>query len=430
VIILITGANGFIGNHLVYSLKNDGHQVIACTHNTNNYKINDPLVKVIKCDFRLNITPDSWLEKLQHVDVVINTVGIIKETPTQKFKILHQDAPIALFKACELIGIKKIITISALGADASAFSQFHISKKIADDYLKTLNLNWVIIMPSIVYGSGAKSLTLFKTMAALPITPLIENGNQVVQPIHINDFCIAVNLLVKSDQPNRVKIAFIGSEPITMKNIFILLKLWLGIDSCRFIQVPYSIMLIFSKIGKLLPQNPVSTESLKMLMQGNTADVTPFINYFGFKPLNLSESLNIVPVQQADRWHIKLLILQPLLKVSIAFVWIFTGITTIFIYPIESSYNLLEQIGIKDQLAPITLFTAATMDFILGLTLLVNYRIKIIGLLQIATILCYTVLISLFLPEQWLHPFGAISKNIPLIIAIAILIVLHDKNWR
>lgn len=428
--ILITGANGFIGRHLAYALQNNGHHVVVCIHKKNHITNFNSNFRIIICDYNRDNTLKKWLNRLANIDVVINSVGIFKETVTQKFEQLHHKTPITLFKASDIIGVRKIINISALGADESAFSKFHLSKKAADDFLKKLKLNWIVIKPSIVYGPGARSMDLFKMMAALPITPLLDSGNQKIQAIHIDDFCKAVNYLVTNEELKHLEIAFVGAEAITMKNSFIVLKQWLNMESHRFVKIRYSVMLLLSKFSEKVNHIPITVESIKMLRHGNTADVTPFIYYFGFKPLDFASSLNKFPAQQADQWHAKLFVLKPFLKISIAFIWIFTGITSAFIYPVESSYSLLEQLGIKGYLAPITLYSAATLDFFSGIAILLSYKLKLIGILQITIIVSYTLIISLFLSEQWSHPFGAISKNIPLIVATMIMLVLHDKKWR
>ncbi len=60
---------------------------------------------------RQDLTEEAWLPRLQGIDLVINAVGIIREQGDQRFDSLHRDAPIALFRAAQRAGVKKIIQI-------------------------------------------------------------------------------------------------------------------------------------------------------------------------------------------------------------------------------------------------------------------------------------------------------------------------------
>jgi len=137
---------------------------------------------------------------LKDIDIVINAVGIIAETKEQKFSDLHTKAPIALFKACELAGVKKVIQISALGTNANAITQYHKSKREADEYLRNSTLHYCILKPSIVYGEDGVSTELFKGLSALPVTPIIDDGEQLLQPIYINDLVKTLNTCVKDNK--------------------------------------------------------------------------------------------------------------------------------------------------------------------------------------------------------------------------------------
>jgi len=139
--------------------------------------------------------------------------------------------------------------------------------------------------------------------------------------------------------------------------------------------------------------------------------------------LNLVET----PAQQADRWHARLYFLSPLLRLSIGLLWLFTGITSAFFYPAEHSYALLAQVGITGLLAPVALYGAAMLDVALGIATLARYRIQLIGLVQICLILVYSILISVGPSELWLHPFGPVTKNIPLIVATLIMMAMEEN---
>jgi len=426
--ILVTGASGFIGSHIIQALNNAGHTVTACVRDSKAVQQRWPELHIVQADFAKDHDESDWLPRLTGIDIVINAVGIIHESGKQTFAALHTQAPCALFRACKKAGVKRVIQISALGADKTAFSQYHLSKRAADDYLASLNLEWTIVMPSIVYGPGAKSMALFKAIATLPIVPLVDSGNQLIQPIHINDLSKAIVQLSEAEACNPLRIEMVGPQPITMKEIYSQLRSWLGMGKARFISIPYSVALLGGRIGGLLGNTPMTQEAIQMLQKGNTADVTPFVNQFGFKPMGFAESLKQAPAQQTDYWQSGLFFLKPLLRVSIAFVWIFTGIISAFVFPVTQSYAMLAEVGISGIWAPIMLYSAAAMNIALGMATLFAYQISLTGFIQISVMMLYTIIITFSQPEQWIHPFGPISKNIPLIIATLIMIVLERKR--
>lgn len=425
--IIITGASGFIGSHITDALIKDGHHVKVCVRNAELAKQRWPDASLVTTDFSKDHHIYEWLPRLDEIDVMINAVGIIRESGSQSFKVLHTDAPCALFKACEQAGVKKVIQISALGADDTAFSQYHLSKRAADECLMGLDLNGSILMPSIVYGTGAKSMTFFRALAALPLIPIVDKGDQLVQPIHIGDLVQAVLQIIQSPELNQLRIALVGPEPITIKEIYSRLRQWLGLECARYISIPYGLTLIAGYLGGFLGNTPMTKESIQMLRRGNTADVTPFVNQFGFMPTSFADYLKNTPSQQADRWHAGLYFLKPLLRLSIAFLWIITGIISAFVFPVEQSYTMLEKAGITGYWGPVMLYGAAATDLVLGLATLMAYRISLIGLIQIAVIVLYSIIITFSQPDLWIHPFGPVSKNVPLIFATFIMLVLERK---
>ncbi len=418
--ILLTGASGFIGSHLLRTLTAAGHRVSTCVRLHDN-------AHSLACDFSRDHNEEIWLPRLSGIDVVINAVGIIRESHGQRFTALHRDAPAALFHAAEKSGVKKVIHISALGADEKAHSQYHLSKRSADEVLTSLNIDWTILRPSIVYGAGAKSTALFRAMAALPITPLVADGKQQIQPIHVDDLCRVVLQAVESEILNHKHLDLVGPKPVTLRNYLAAQRQWLDGGAIHTLAIPYPLSLRLAAIGGLLGTTPIDKEAIEMLQRGNTSDVTPWVEACGFTPRSLDESLRNTPSTDADRWHARLYFLAPLLRITLALLWIFTAITSAFLYPVEQSIALLQQVGISDSLAPYFLYGAAIIDFALGMALLLRYRITAVALIQVAIILGYTVIISLALPEFWLHPYGPVSKNIPLLVATLIMLQLERR---
>ena len=118
--ILVTGASGFIGSHIVQALNNAGHTVTVCVRDSKAVQQCWPELHIVQADFAKDHDESDWLPRLTGIDIVINAVGIIHESGKQTFAALHTQAPCALFRACKKAGVKRVIQISALGADKTA----------------------------------------------------------------------------------------------------------------------------------------------------------------------------------------------------------------------------------------------------------------------------------------------------------------------
>jgi uncharacterized membrane protein YphA (DoxX/SURF4 family) len=112
--------------------------------------------------------------------------------------------------------------------------------------------------------------------------------------------------------------------------------------------------------------------------------------------------------------------LLPLLRVSLAAVWLTAGVVSFGLYPVSDSMALLARTGLTGPAASIALYGAATLDIVMGLATLFAPR-RGLWLAQIGLIAAYTAIITIFLPEQWLHPYGPVVKNLPILAALAML---------
>ena len=101
------------------------------------------------------------------------------------------------------------------------------------------------------------------------------------------------------------------------------------------------------------------------------------------------------------------------------------------LYPVEDSYALLARVGLHGALATVALYGAAAARpgcwALLTLAAPARWR-PWVWVAQFALIAGYTVLVTLFLPEYWLHPYGPISKNLPIMAVIALLWALEPRR--
>jgi uncharacterized protein YbjT (DUF2867 family) len=423
--ILLTGASGFIGRHLATALEANGHAVVCATRQLAQ-RARPACTASCEADFTRDHDAASWVPKLQGIDVVINAVGIIRESGAQTFESLHVKAPCALFDACVLAGVQRVINISALGANENARSRYHISKRRADQHLASLPLAWTIVQPSLVYGMGGQSARLLSGLASLPWIPVPGGGTQQVQPIYIDDLTAAMVALVNSTAADRQVLPFVGPSAISLRDFLARLRLSMHLGRAHFASIPLGLVRVASHLAALAPGSLLDAETLDMLLRGNVGDPHA-VNVLLGREARPPDQFIGAEEATTSRIIAQLSWLLPLLRSSIAIVWIVTGMVSLGLFPTAASYQLLWRVGVPAGVAPLFLYGAAALDIMLGLATVLMRRRQNLWRVQIALIVFYTVLISMRMPEFWLHPYGPLLKNLPLLAAIALLYFLEKR---
>lgn len=113
-----------------------------------------------------------------------------------------------------------------------------------------------------------------------------------------------------------------------------------------------------------------------------------------------------------------------LTRYTLASVWLATGVLSLGIFPQQESLKLLEQVGLHGDTALVALFGSATLDLLLGILTLARPS-KMLWRAQALLVLAYSVIITIFLPVYWLHPFGPVLKNLPILL---LLWLLHEHE--
>jgi len=425
--ILLTGASGFIGQHLLQALLLEGHHVVCAVRTPK--ESSDPRLRYVHADFANDTDKSIWLARLSSVDAVINTVGIFRESGRQSFERLHTLAPRALFAACaESEDVRLVIQLSALGADAEADSAYHLSKKAADDYLAALPVRAYIVQPSLVYGKEGASAQVFKTLASMPVSVRFGSAPQLVQPVHIDDVVAAMIGLLRHRLPlppgtTARRVPLVGPEALSFTDYLARLRSAMGMKRQLVLPLPGLLSRLLAKAGRWLPGALLDEEALRMLDRGNTGDVAPITQLLGRAPTPIAA---FVTDPRAERTQAKLGWLLPILRWSIVAVWIITAIVSFGLYPVEASYDLLARSGIPPSLQPLMLYGAASFDLLLGLGIVFLRRRRWLWLAQLGLIGFYTLVIAFKLPEFLLHPYGPLTKNLPMLAAIWLLYEMEE----
>jgi hypothetical protein len=162
-----------------------------------------------------------------------------------------------------------------------------------------------------------------------------------------------------------------------------------------------------------------------MLERGNVGDAGPLRSLLGREPVRVPPPLEPAAAA-ALRTRARIDWLVPLLRLSLAVTWLAAGIVSAGLFPVSESLALLARTGLHGAAAYVALYGACALDIALGLATLWWPR-RILWAGQAALILAYTAIITVFLPEQWLHPYGPVVKNLPI---LALLVLLYQLEER
>lgn len=422
--ILIVGATGFIGARLAAACMHGGDTVICASRDA---RAPGPLCsRRIALDYTAMPSTAALTEMLEGVDVVVNAVGILREHRGQTFEALHVAGPLALFEACEKAGVRRVVQISALGAEDGAIAPYHSSKHRADRALAASRMDWVIVQPSVVYGAGGASARLFDSLASLPIIPLPGDGQQRVQPVHAQDVIAALLRLIHSPASVRGVLPLVGPLPMTLQTFLIQMRAGLGLPPARTVRVPAVMMRAAVAIGAHLSGTLLDRDTYGMLERGTTGDAGPLAALLGRPAMPVSAF--VAPERREERGvAASLRWLAPLLRVTVAAMWLIAAIVSIGPYPVEKSLQLLISIGVPAAAASLVLAGAVALDFTFGIWTLWPRRPRGLWNAQILVVLAYTAIISVRLPQLWLEPFGPVAKNLPILALLFALRELEDR---
>ncbi|PNK60743.1 DoxX-like family protein [Psychrobacter sp. FDAARGOS_221] len=110
---------------------------------------------------------------------------------------------------------------------------------------------------------------------------------------------------------------------------------------------------------------------------------------------------------------------------SLSLLWLYSGLVPVF-FAKQQSLQMLAELGISDTYQSLVFYLAALLDVVFGLLILTKYRQQpLLWLAQLVVVTTYSLIVAVGLPENLLHPFAPLIKNIPI---IAILLFLYQYH--
>lgn len=276
--IFLTGATGYVGGFILKELRRQGYKVRCLVRDFEQAeKINADGTEAVIGDIT---NPVSLEGVLTNCDAVIHLVAIIEENREKNitFTRLNFEATKNMVELAKKQGIKRLIHMSALGADTNGATAYFRTKGQAENYVRTSGLIYTIFRPSFIFGPGdAVYSMLAKTIAKLPLGYMPHFGLRAYrhQPVSVFDVAKGFVNAVKNERTFRKTYDVGGPQALTYKKQLRTIARTIG-KKVRLIPLPLFMSRIVVALMSISPSTPIDQDRLTMLTRDNICDPQPF----------------------------------------------------------------------------------------------------------------------------------------------------------
>lgn len=291
--VFVTGANGFIGQHLVNYLSNKNYEIYAMIRKGSlpGFELNKNVNMVYG-----DILDVYSMEKYIPEESIVVNLAVNPYDPKLSH-LVNVGGTSKLISVLEGKKINKLIHFSSQATKIKNKGVYSITKGESDELVKKSKLNWIILKPSLVYSDGEKGLfnKIKGLVNMLPFVPVFGDGKVKVAPVHVLDLCKYVELVIE-DKKDKYSVYDIGcSKPVTYDYFYSAILKYLDRKN-PLLHIPSGIGVMagtfFGILGMKNP--PFYTDNVLGSTQETNCDVGPIAKKYKFSPMEFDEGLEAV----------------------------------------------------------------------------------------------------------------------------------------
>ena len=289
--ILVTGANGFMGNTIVKKLAAQGKPVRAMVRDAEKTKkrlggLSDK-IETVQGDVR----DREGIKKLfEGVSAVIHLAAIAIEKGDATYEAVNTQGTINVVDAAVEAGVPRFINMSQNGASSKVPYRFLKSKGMAQDYVAAHALSWTALRPSAVFGPQDEFFNTFaRLLKVTPLVfPLVGGGKAQFQPVSVFDVAEAAIRSIEDDKTIGKELELGGPEVLTLAEIE---KRVMEAVGAKRLMIPAPVPLLRPAVWlmeRVLPGSPVTSGLLDLLAVPNTVADNALVSTFHMQPTPFS----------------------------------------------------------------------------------------------------------------------------------------------
>jgi uncharacterized protein YbjT (DUF2867 family) len=425
--VLVLGASGLIGTAVTARLLARGDDVVGVAR---RFGAEHPGLRWVRVDVGRATSPADWEPHLHGVDAVVNCAGVLQDSLGDAARGVHVDGIAALAQACEQANVRRFVHLSAIGADRESLSPFSETKKAGESALRSRDLDWVILRPSVVVGRAAYGgSALLRGLAALPVQPQFPDAGPL-QIVQLDDLVATILFFLAPDAPAQLAFDVAGPERLSFDEAVLAYRRWLRFGKPRRLRLPRWLVGLGYRLGDLAGalgwRTPIRSTARRELVRGAVGDPSRWIETTGIEPRSLVEALAAEPASVQERWFARLYILKPIVFAVFSAFWIVTGLISLGPgWDVGIDYMVRGGAG---AVAAPGVVAGALADIFIGIGIAVRRTARIALYAALAISAFYLVTGTFILPVLWADPIGPMMKIWPIMaLNLVALAIVEDR---
>ena len=292
--VLVTGANGSLGRALIEHITAAGVAVRALVRSERAAAT----LRVLAQTPELSIVEWSDAAGLARAcadcDAAVHLVGVLKETPNQRYQEAHEGTARALATAALRGTLRRIVYLSIIGASADSKNACLASKARAESILLAAPLATTVLRFPMVLGGDDPASAALRGRARAGVVPMVRGGASLEQPIDVRDVVAAIAAaLAKPELAGRV-LDVAGPESLSRRDLVCRCAALAG-NAPRLVSIPLGLVRGFAALLERFTANPpITTAMLDVLEHDDSVDPKLASDALGITLTPLDETLRRV----------------------------------------------------------------------------------------------------------------------------------------
>ena len=292
-LVLVTGATGFLGRRVVQELLDRHHEVRCLVHVPGRERIFDH--RAVEVHYGNILDPSSLAPAFYNVEAVVHLVAIIRPTRRLTFDLVNRQGTVNVVAAAKDAKVREFHHVSAVGAANDPSYPYHYSKWQAEQEVVTSGLPFAIIRPSIMFGQGDEFINALAGLVRLfPLVPVIGSGKNRFQPIAVEDLASCIGMSLERQELKGRTLDLGGPDRFSYNEIVSEVALAMGKRRLRVHLPTGPVFLAVTLLQNLMRRAPITTDQIRMLGLRNVAEVGEVERSFGFTPRPLRGNIDFV----------------------------------------------------------------------------------------------------------------------------------------